>query len=82
MKIVFFLFSVKDNGIGISKDNQTKIFDTFFQANTSATRSHGGTGLGLAICRGIVESLGGVIYMKSELTKGTTFFFTVPNTNS
>ncbi len=59
-------FSVKDNGIGMSLENQKKLFQKFFQADTSATRKHGGTGLGLSICMGIVEALGGKIWVESE----------------
>jgi signal transduction histidine kinase len=71
-KIVFY---VKDNGIGIPKDKQKHLFKKFFQVDTSQTRSHGGTGLGLSICRGIVEGLGGKIWLESEPGKGTTFSF-------
>jgi signal transduction histidine kinase len=73
-------FYVKDNGIGISKENQKGLFKQFHQVDTSHTRKHGGTGLGLAICKGYVEGLGGKIWLESEENKGTTFFFTVPKT--
>jgi len=72
------LFRVKDNGKGISKENQKKLFQKFYQADISATRKHGGTGLGLNICRGIVEGLGGKIWLESEVGKGTNVYFTIP----
>ncbi|MCX8175280.1 MAG: HAMP domain-containing histidine kinase [Candidatus Micrarchaeota archaeon] len=74
----FILFSVKDRGIGISKENQLRLFEPFFQVDKSFSRSRQGTGLGLAICRGIIESQGGKIWVESEEGKGSTFYFTVP----
>ncbi len=71
-------FYVKDNGIGMSLENQKKLFQKFFQADTSITRKHGGTGLGLSICKGITEALGGKIWVESEEGKGTNFYFTTP----
>jgi signal transduction histidine kinase len=72
------LFTVKDNGRGISKEAQKKLFTKFYQVDTSVTRRHGGTGLGLAISKGIVEELGGNIWLDSELGKGTNVYFTIP----
>ena len=72
------LFTVKDNGIGISKEEQKELFTKFYQVDTSITRKHGGTGLGLAICKGIVEGLGGKIWLESEEGKGTNVYFTIP----
>ncbi|MEM2855664.1 MAG: sensor histidine kinase [Candidatus Nitrosocaldaceae archaeon] len=72
------LFYVKDNGIGIPKDKQANLFKKFYQIDTSAKRKHGGSGLGLAICKGIVEGLGGKIWVESEEGKGSTFYFTIP----
>jgi len=72
------LFSVKDNGIGMSQENQNKLFKKFFQTDTSVSRKHGGTGLGLAICKGIVEALGGKIWLESQEGKGTNFYFAIP----
>lgn len=76
------LFSVKDNGIGMSLDQQKKLFTKFYQVDTSATRKHGGSGLGLSICKGLVEIMGGKIWVKSEPSHGSTFYFTLPSDNS
>ncbi len=72
------LFSVKDNGPGMTLEVQNNLFQKFYQADNSIRRKHGGTCLGLAICKGIVEGLGGEIWFESEVGKGTTFFFTIP----
>jgi len=76
------LFTVKDNGKGISEEAQKKLFTRFYQADVSITRRHGGTGLGLAICKGIVEGLGGKIWLESKLGKGTNVYFTIPTGES
>ena len=68
-------FSVKDSGIGMSKEEISKIFKPFTQANNSITRKYGGTGLGLAISKKIVESLGGNIELTSEKGVGSEFSF-------
>jgi signal transduction histidine kinase len=72
------LFYVKDNGTGISPEKQKNLFHKFYQIDTSVTRKHGGSGLGLAIAKGIIESLGGKIWVESELGKGASFYFTIP----
>jgi PAS domain S-box-containing protein len=69
--------SVSDTGIGIGKEQQKHLFDSFQQAESSTTRRFGGTGLGLAISKNIVEMMGGSIKIKSALGKGSTFIFTV-----
>lgn len=69
---------VKDNGIGISEDDQVKIFQKFFRSEDPMTREMTGTGLGLNITRSLVEMQGGKIWFESEFRKGTTFHFTVP----
>ncbi len=76
------VFYVKDNGSGIPKEKQDNLFKKFYQVDTSLKRSHGGTGLGLVICKGIVEALGGKIWLESEVGKGTTIFFTIPKNGS
>ena len=72
------VFYVKDNGSGIPKEKQENLFKKFYQIDASLKRSHGGTGLGLVICKGIVEALGGKIWVESEVGKGTTFWFSIP----
>ncbi len=74
-----FIFTVEDNGIGITAEERHKLFDKFYQIDTSVTRKHGGTGLGLAICRGIVEAHGGKIWIDDKYTNGAAFKFTIPS---
>jgi two-component system sensor histidine kinase/response regulator len=69
--------SVKDTGIGIPKEKQEVIFETFTQADSSTTRRYGGTGLGLTITRALVRKMRGDIWVDSEVGKGSEFSFTL-----
>ena len=76
--ICSLLFTVRDSGIGISPEQQKKIFHSFEQADGGISRKYGGTGLGLAISKRIVEMLGGSIWVESEPGQGSSFSFTLP----
>ncbi|MBI9045211.1 MAG: GAF domain-containing protein [Anaerolineaceae bacterium] len=71
-------FWVKDSGIGITEDDQQKIFSKFFRSEDSKTREETGTGLGLNITKRLVELQGGKIWYESEFREGTVFHFTIP----
>ncbi|MGV3666172.1 MAG: PAS domain-containing protein [Leptospira bouyouniensis] len=70
-----FLFEVIDTGIGIDKENQTKIFEVFAQADSSTTRQFGGTGLGLSISSKLLQLFGSKIELESKLHEGSRFYF-------
>lgn len=74
----FAQFCVWDSGIGISVEDQNRIFDEFQQADGSLTKKYEGAGLGLAIVKKFVELHGGKIWMESQLNKGSRFYFTIP----
>jgi hypothetical protein len=75
-------FEIQDNGIGITKEKQEHMFESFSQGSIQINRKYGGTGLGLSIVKGLIEILKGKIYLKSELGKGSSFFFEIPLTYS
>jgi signal transduction histidine kinase/CheY-like chemotaxis protein len=70
-------FMVSDTGVGIADDILGKVFDQFFQSDSSATRRHGGSGLGLAISKQLVGMMGGTIEVGSKLDEGSVFHFTI-----
>lgn len=70
-------FMVKDTGVGISKENEEKVFEAFTQAESTTSRKYGGTGLGLTISAGLVNELGGALRVDSKLGEGSSFFFTL-----
>ncbi|MEW6102326.1 MAG: ATP-binding protein [bacterium] len=69
--------SIEDTGIGIPDDKKDKIFERFYQIDTSDRRTYEGTGLGLSIAKEIIEGLGGKIWVEGEVGKGSKFIFTI-----
>ena len=78
----YIIFYLCDNGIGIAAKNQEKPFHEFYQVYEIDKEKHTGSGLGLAICKGVVEGLGGRMWVESKEDSGATFFFSVPRTGS
>ncbi len=74
---IILRFSVRDTGIGISRERQESIFESYNQENASTSRQYGGTGLGLSISKRLVEIMGGQIGLESEKGKGSVFHFTI-----
>ncbi|WP_017327219.1 response regulator [Synechococcus sp. PCC 7336] len=70
-------FAVRDTGIGIALDRLDRLFQPFSQVDASTTRQYGGSGLGLAICKRLCEMMGGRIWVESDLSRGSTFYFTI-----
>ncbi len=73
---VILQFSVRDTGIGLTKEQMAQLFTAFSQADTSITRRYGGSGLGLSICQRLVKMMGGKIWVESTYGTGSTFYFT------
>ncbi|MCW7457624.1 PAS domain S-box protein [Leptospira bandrabouensis] len=76
-KSVKLRISIRDTGIGIAKESQEKIFDSFTQEDFSTTRRFGGTGLGLAICKQLLALMKSDLHLKSELNQGSEFYFDI-----
>jgi len=72
------VFSVADQGPGMSSDEQARLFQSFERLESTVNNNIQGTGLGLRVCRVLVEAHGGKIWVESQKGKGATFFFTLP----
>ncbi len=71
-------FSIKDNGVGIPKEDIPRIFERFYRVDKGRSQDLGGTGLGLSIVKHLVQAHGGKVWAESQLEKGSTFYFTMP----
>jgi two-component system phosphate regulon sensor histidine kinase PhoR len=71
-------FSVEDNGIGIPKEDLSRIFERFYRVDKGRSKELGGTGLGLSIVKHLVQTHGGRVWVESQIGKGSTFYFTLP----
>ncbi|PGM53741.1 HAMP domain-containing sensor histidine kinase [Bacillus sp. AFS053548] len=80
-KANYFYYEIKDNGIGIAKELQDKIFNRFYRIEEHRSRDEGNTGLGLSIAKSIIESLNGEIIVNSEFGKGSSFKIKIPISN-
>jgi signal transduction histidine kinase len=74
----YLVCAVQDTGVGISPEDQAKLFTKFFRSGDPAVRDQPGTGLGLSITRSLIELQGGAIWVESEVGAGSTFAFSVP----
>ena len=77
-KAKYVHITVTDTGIGISKEDQQKIFDRFFRVDKARSREQGGSGLGLSICKWIVEAHQGKLSVESDIGKGSSFIVKLP----